>query len=444
MVIIKRDILLFGQIKILHQSKIQKNDANYLPCITNNQCNRCQSTHLEEEPCLLCSKLCLTCQNCRQFGRSCACCVIKKNQNKQLFFTEHQKICVWEGELTEQQKKGSNAMLSAVTNNYNLLVCAVTGAGKTEMLFPSIELAIRLNKKVCICAPRVDVILELFPRISTAFATVGCSLLYGKQKIIFKDSPIVICTVHQLNRFHEAFDVIIVDEVDSFPLKGNQQLMQKINMAKTKEGTLIYLTATPNRYLFSLVKLKKFHLFQLSARYHRFKLPVPKLIWIGHWEKCVNRNCLPQKLIQIIKQYCTLNKRFLLFCPKIDLMLKIEKILKKIFNQTYHFTSVSSLDDNREQKVAEFRKGMYDFLLTTTILERGVTFSNIHVIVLGIEHRIFTVENLVQIAGRVGRNRHFPTGDVLFLHYGIPYKSVKAIRWIKTQNDIAKKMGFLE
>lgn len=46
------------------------------------------------------------------------------------------------------------------------------------------------------------------------------------------------------------------------------------------------------------------------------------------------------------------------------------------------------------------RKGELDFLLCTTILERGVTFTDIDVLVLGAEDRTFTEAALVQISGR--------------------------------------------
>lgn len=58
-------------------------------------------------------------------------------------------------------------------------------------------------------------------------------------------------------------------------------------------------------------------------------------------------------------------------------------------------------------------------LLTTTILERGITISNVQVAVIGAESPVFTASALIQIAGRVGRNIQFPDGDVLYFHHGI-------------------------
>ena len=60
------------------------------------------------------------------------------------------------------------------------------------------------------------------------------------------------------------------------------------------------------------------------------------------------------------------------------------------------------------------RDGDYDFLVTTSILERGVTFPEIDVYVLGADDPVFSSSALVQIAGRAGRAQSRPTERVVF------------------------------
>ena len=50
---------------------------------------------------------------------------------------------------------------------------------------------------------------------------------------------------------------------------------------------------------------------------------------------------------------------------------------------------VHAEDSMRKEKVAAFRKGEIPLLVTTTILERGVTVKNLQVAVLGAEEEIF-------------------------------------------------------
>lgn len=79
----------------------------------------------------------------------------------------------------------------------------------------------------------------------------------------------------------------------------------------------------------------------------------------------------------------------------------------------------SADDPDRKQKVQHFRDYVYDVLVTTTILERGVTIPNVQVGVLGSESTIFTESALVQISGRVGRHPDYCTGDVFLFHFGL-------------------------
>ena len=60
-------------------------------------------------------------------------------------------------------------------------------------------------------------------------------------------------------------------------------------------------------------------------------------------------------------------------------------------------------------------------LLTTTILERGITIPNVQVAVVGAEQQIFNKGALIQIGGRVGRSSEHPDGDFVLFHHGITY-----------------------
>ena len=53
-------------------------------------------------------------------------------------------------------------------------------------------------------------------------------------------------------------------------------------------------------------------------------------------------------------------------------------------------------------------------LFTSTILERGVTFKNIHILVIQSNHAVFDQASLIQIAGRVGRDPKYPSGIAIF------------------------------
>ena len=74
----------------------------------------------------------------------------------------------WDGQLTVAQQQGADAIVDAMAKGEaELLVWAVCGAGKTEMLFPGLAFALTSGKRVCLATPRADVVRELVPRIES-------------------------------------------------------------------------------------------------------------------------------------------------------------------------------------------------------------------------------------------------------------------------------------
>ena len=58
--------------------------------------------------------------------------------------------------------------------------------------------------------------IELYKRMTLDFSC-PISLLHGDSDPYFR-TPLVISTTHQLLKFYQAFDLLIIDEVDAFPL----------------------------------------------------------------------------------------------------------------------------------------------------------------------------------------------------------------------------------
>ncbi|MGO2082377.1 DEAD/DEAH box helicase [Vagococcus sp.] len=343
---------------------------------------------------------------------------------------KHKVDFTWQGHLTKKQKKVASELVQSYRHRKNHLVHAVTGAGKTEMLFPLIQKILSEGKQVAIASPRVDVCLELYPRLQKAFQKEKIILLYGEAKEKYTYAPFVICTTHQLLRFYHAFDVIILDEVDAFPYAENVALHYGTFQAKKRQGCLFFLTATPSPRDYKFIEESQGNISCLFQRFHGFPLPVPREIWIWRLSQKINENNCPIKLLKILKKQ---HRHLLVFFPSIALLKKGYQLLKRLFPRK-RLAFVYSSDLYREEKVLKMRMGKIDWLLTTTILERGVTFANIDVLVIQADHPVFNPSSLVQIAGRVGRSPQFPTGSVYFIHSGKSRAMKQAILQIKEMN----------
>jgi competence protein ComFA len=407
-------------------------------------CSRCGTTDpgwLAEFACSRCGETDVYCRKCLMMGRVSGCTPLVSWVGPELEFPAMAHPLKWEGELSEGQEYASQRVIEAINSSAELLVWAVCGAGKTEVLFAGIEQALSTGKRVCLATPRTDVVLELTPRLKSVFPQVKISSLYGGSENRHEYAHLTIATTHQLLRFYKTFDVIIVDEVDAFPYSIDETLQYAVQQSRKPESALIYLTATPSQKWQRECRLGKRTFVTIPARFHRHSLPVPRFEWVGNWEKKLAKGSMPSNFLKWIESRLANGKQALVFVPKIASM---EKILPMLRNLHPLIESVHAEDPDRKEKVMKMRNKEIPLLLTTTILERGVTFPNIDVAVIGSEDRIFTESALVQIAGRAGRSSEYPTGDVVFFHYGKTESMVSAGKQILMMNKEGMRKGLID
>lgn len=283
-------------------------------------------------------------------------------------------------DLTLDQKILSKELVEKVNSGHNVYVEAVCGAGKTEMCLELVKDTLNQGLKIGWAIPRREVVMELHQRLSDIFQDLKViRVCEGYTDNLFGD--LIICTTHQLFRYHQYFDVLIIDEPDAFPYYGNDMLQYIANTAT--RANLVYLSATYECD-------GAFEVLQLSSRPSNRPLPLPKVVpWF--------------KIIDALKRWR--HEAVLVFVPTKKWALRLSLLL----NCSY----ITSASTNKHEILAKFRESK-GFLVCTTILERGVTFKDCYVIVLFANHRVFNKASLVQIAGRVERGMSPKKGEVLF------------------------------
>ena len=325
-------------------------------------------------------------------------------------------------------------MLQAVDKQKPTLVHAVTGAGKTEMIYQVVAKVINAGGAVCLASPRIDVCLDLYKRLQQDFSC-GIALLHGESEPYFR-TPLVVATTHQLLKFYQAFDLLIVDEVDAFPYVDNPMLYHAVKNSVKENGLRIFLTATSTNELDKKVRLGELKRLNLPRRFHGNPLIIPKPIWLSDFNRYLDKNRLSPKLKSYIEKQRKTAYPLLIFASEIKKGEQLAEILQEQFpNEKIGF--VSSVTEDRLEQVQAFRDGELTILISTTILERGVTFPCVDVFVIEANHRLFTKSSLIQIGGRVGRSMDRPTGDLLFFHDGLNASIKKAIKEIQMMNKEA-------
>ena len=323
--------------------------------------------------------------------------------------------------LTKDQLRVSNGVTYAIKNNKNVLIYAVCGAGKTEIVYDVISYMINKNKTVGFAIPRKDVVIELEDRIKDAFPNLKIVSVYGGHTKEL-NGDIILLTTHQLYRYEKFFDLLIIDETDAFPFSNNEVLM---NMFKRSiKGNYVMMSATPLPWMKEKIKKEGGEIISLYKRFHGKKIIVPTIKIIPF--------LLELETIRLLTKYKKENKPCLIFVPTREDAETLFHKLRLVFKDIQF---VHSLKDDRHEIISSFKKGKFLFLITTSVLERGITIKNVQVIVVNASHEIYNAETLIQISGRVGRKIDATDGEVVFLAKKPTFSIKDCIRKIEEAND---------
>ena len=434
------------------------------------RCRRCGSglAHMHRTACQDCNSDCYYCEACLMMGRSRFCSLLVyglprstsqtknredlRNPSEDRMSAQQINLNVWIDpfQLSPAQKAASIQGLGFMESDQRrFLIWAVTGAGKTEMIFPFILFERYRGGNVLIATPRKDVVLELLPRIKKAFGNHRVVALYGGSTERFEQGDITIATTHQLFRFHKAFDLAIIDEMDAFPYHNNPMLEFAVDQVVKDEGQYLLLSATPPAYMRKQVSSGKLPHVRVPVRFHRYPLPVPQFITTQTVNQYISKQEIPKKVEIKLQISVERGAQLFIFVPAIKLVEPMVNLIRKIY-RAQHFSlnheqieGTSSKDPDRQAKVNRFREKQIRILVTTTILERGITIPFSDVYIFDADSRLFDEAALVQMAGRAGRSIEDPSGKVYFIANEVSKSQSDAKKQIVQMNRWAKRLGYL-
>ncbi|RAW16262.1 DNA/RNA helicase [Paenibacillus taichungensis] len=422
------------------------------------RCRRCGSFAGQCVPCAACGlAACAYCEACLALGRSRACALLLRSaapgavprgasQRGTAVAPTEGGLARWG--LSPAQSAAAAAALaflaqpSAGDGPGRFLLWAVTGAGKTEMIFPLLQYILERGGRALVATPRRDVVLELAPRLAKAFPGISLATLYGGSTERWKDAQLTLATTHQLMRFYQAFDLVIIDELDAFPYHNDPMLAHAAASSCKPDGHFVYLSATPPARLQREAAQGKLTHAKVPVRFHRHPLPVPRLLKMLTVAECIRKRELPATLKKSIQTSLLRDAQVFVFVTRIAQIEAFVNLMRRMFPQI-HIEGTSSQDPDRASKVIAFRERTIRLLVTTTILERGVTIPRSDVFILDADNGLFDEASLVQMAGRAGRSMDDPAGRVVFASSRRTRSQVKAVAQIQKMNTIAKRKGYL-
>lgn len=304
--------------------------------------------------------------------------------------------------LSKEQEKLSNRIINNYLNGTDTLCWAVCGSGKTEISYGLLCYGISHGLTCGFALPRRDVVIELFFRLRDAFPNNSVVAVYG-QHTGKLSGDIIVLTTHQLYRYKDYFDVLVMDEIDAFPFKGSEVLYAMFK--RSLRGHYLMMSATPSPQIKKEFKKPGHDVVQLHTRFHKRPIPVPKIKVLYGFLKYIF-------LIRKLREYRKDKKPCFVFVPTVELSKTVFNVVGSLVpNGDY----VSSKRESRPQIIADFKAKREGYLITTAVLERGVTIKNIQIIIFNADDSIYDSSALIQISGRAGRKKDASTGEVFFL-----------------------------
>lgn len=424
--------------------------------VREHRCRRCgtEKSGICRTDCLHCTGECVYCEACLTMSRMQSCSLLiygtaaDPARESDLSGTAGQadtaeSIGKWG--LSPAQTEAAATGLAYLTETRKVgpgrfLIWAVTGAGKTEMIFPFIDFELNRGNRVLIATPRRDVVLELQPRLGKAFPERSVVTLYGGSEERWERGDITLSTTHQLLRFSRSFDLVIIDEIDAFPYHNNPMLQYAAERICKRSGAYMLLSATPPAGIVREANRMRLAHVKVPVRYHRHPLPVPQKLRMKEPAKW--KGALPGALKAELRRSLDRGAQLFVFVSRIRDVAPVVNALRAHFGE-YAIDGTSSKDPDRADKVTRFRQGAIRLLVTTTILERGVTVPRTDVFILQADSPTFDSAALIQMAGRAGRSKDDPNGRVFFAAGAHTNAQAGAIRQIRDMNRLAKRKGYL-
>ncbi len=255
--------------------------------------------------------------------------------------------------LTDLQQQVVAEVCGYLEEGEDVLIYAATGAGKTELTMEAICRYLNRGKRVGFAIARRQVVLEIAQRLQEAFAQLKvCAVCEGHTSDLWGD--LIVCTMHQLYRYHGCFDLLIMDEVDAFPYRGNA-LLKTIAM-NACVGQLLYLTATPDAEMLEQVRNGELKQVTLFERPHRHPLVIPEVWRTPAW-------LLHIGLLQFLVQNHRARKQTLVFVPTI----RMAQGMGFCYRLCFSCASLSSKSTYRDALLERFRKKELEVLFATTV-----------------------------------------------------------------------------
>lgn len=256
---------------------------------------------------------------------------------------------------------------------------------------------------------------------------------YLRNNMLQSNSLLTVCNYKNAVSLKEKYDLVIYDDINSFPKYNSFEIMDIIIKCAKEAGKII---------CFSIEGIfKNQREILIPARGNKKPLPEPRYV--------ITRIDLNKEIPFMIYDYLNFSvendRKVVVYLPN-----NKEKV-HNVFSYLCNFKSILSknimyyINSESEDKILyNFSRIKKAILVTDDYKDRGISLDDTDVIVYFSDDNFFDYKKLVFFCGKVGRSDKLKASEVIFLANDETYDMDKAKNIIRYFNKESWEMGLLD
>ncbi|MDD3119867.1 MAG: CarD family transcriptional regulator [Candidatus Gracilibacteria bacterium] len=282
------------------------------------------------------------------------------------------------------------------------LLVGDVGFGKTEVAMNAIYRAFLNKKQTCFISPLVVLAYEHFETLQDRLGSFGVKVEILTRFSTSREENLVLsklqngeidCVIgtHKLlgeSIIFKNLGLLIIDEEHRFGVKDKE----KINAMKSNLDILsISATPIPRSLNFALNGIKQISIISTPPP---SKKPIKTFLKEFSWET------IKDAVLSEIER----GGQIIFINNRISFLEIIKKNLAQIIGDKAKIVITHGQMDGTEleDRIIDFKKGKFNILISTTVVENGVNFLNANTVIIN-DAQNFGISSLHQLRGRVGR-----------------------------------------
>ena len=340
-------------------------------------------------------------------------------------------------ELTDDQKTAIDEIKKDMEKDTPMdrLLVGDVGFGKTEVALQAAFKSVYDGRQVVVLTPTTVLCDQHYITFKNRFEKYGIrvamlSRMVSKKESqnVFKDlangTIDIIIATHKILSDETHFSklgLLIIDEEQRFGVKHKE----KIRLIKNNIDTLT-MTATPipRTLYFSLSEIRPISIIRTPPL---GRVPIKTFVNI------FNPNIVKSAILEELKR----SGQIFFIHNNISELPKIENLLKEYIPQLKIKILHGRLSAKELEKgMLEFKKGQYDLLLSTTIIEIGIDLPNVNTMIIN-NGENFGLAQLYQLRGRIGRSYRQAFAYIFVDSFeNLPPTALKRLTYIRQYQEL--------